>query len=107
MPLINRRVGTLAINPTSHPRGLSFLSAASGLVRVGEQTDNAYDDGACVAAAIGITANDGTVQSMRRLTSTRKIEGIEAQVSGGKIVIGTVSDADGPATPAELGTTTW
>lgn len=74
---------------------------------VAEQTDNAYEDGACVAAAIGIAASDGTVQSMRRLTPTRKIEGIEAQVSGGKIVIGTVTDADDPAIPAELGTTTW
>lgn len=74
---------------------------------VAEQTDNAYDDGACVAAAIGIAARDGTVQSLRRLVPTRKIEGIEAQVSDGKIAIGMVTDADDPAIPAELGTASW
>ena len=74
---------------------------------VAERTDNAYDDGACVAAAIGIAESDGRLRSMRRLAPTRKIEGIEAQVRGGKIVIGTVTDADNPAIPAELGTTSW
>lgn len=74
---------------------------------VAERTDNAYDDGACVAAAIGIAASDGPVRSMRRLAPTRKIEGVEAQVRDGRIVIGMVTDADDPAIPAELGTTTW
>ena len=73
---------------------------------VAEQTDNSYDDGACLAAMIGIARSDGTLQSMRRLEPTRKVEGIEAQVTGGTVVVGMVTDADDPSVAAEFGTTT-
>ena len=74
---------------------------------VAEQTDNSYDDGACAAAAIGIARGDGTLQEVRRIEPTRKIEGIDARVAGGKITIDMVTDADDPAIPAELGETVW
>lgn len=73
---------------------------------VAEQTDNSYDDGACLAVAIGVADCDGSVRSMRRLAPTRKVEGIEAQVRGATITIGMVTDADDPSIPAELGVTT-
>ena len=73
---------------------------------VAEQTDNSYDDGACLAAAIGIALSDGTVRSMQRLDPTRKIEGIEVQVAGGTVTVGMVTDADDPVIPAEFGMTT-
>ena len=44
MPLIYRQTGTLAIDPADHPRGLSFLSAASGLVRLGNRLFVVADD---------------------------------------------------------------
>lgn len=85
---------------TALPDGSWLFSA------VAEQTDNSYDDGACLAAMIGIVRTDGTLQSMRRLDPTRKVEGIEAQVAGGEVVVSMVTDADDPSVPAEFGTTT-
>ena len=74
---------------------------------VAEQTDNSYDDGACAGAAIGIARGDGKLQEVRRIEPTRKIEGIDARVAGGKMTIDMVTDADDPAIPAELGETIW
>ncbi len=74
---------------------------------VAEQTGNSYDDGACAGAAIGIARGDGTLQEVRRIEPTRKIEGIDARVAGGKMTIDVVTDADDPAIPAELGETVW
>jgi hypothetical protein len=73
---------------------------------VAERTDNSYDDGACLAAAIGLADRDGSVRSMRRLDPTRKVEGIEVQVAGSTVNIGMVTDADDPSIPAELGVAT-
>ncbi|MGZ5184310.1 MAG: DUF6929 family protein [Caldimonas sp.] len=72
---------------------------------VAERSDNSYDDGACVAAAIGVVRPDGSLGEIRRLEPTRKIEGIEARSVDGSIVVGMVTDADDPATPAEFGVT--
>ena len=73
---------------------------------VAEDTDNAFDDGACSGAAIGIVGADGELRTMENLSPRRKIEGIEARVIQGKVVIGMVTDADDPDEPAEYGTAT-
>ncbi len=73
---------------------------------VAEATDNAFDDGPCRGAAIGIVGEDGAVRAIRRLAPLRKVEGIEARLVQGKVVVGMVTDADDPGQPAEYGTAT-
>ena len=43
---------------------------------------------------------------MENLAPRRKIEGIEARLVQGKVVVGMVTDADDPDQPAEYGTAT-
>jgi hypothetical protein len=92
--------------PFAFTDGAALADGAWLFSAVAERTDNSYDDGACLAAAIGVADRDGSVRAMHRLDPTRKVEGIEAQVRGGTITIGMVTDADDPAIPAELGVTT-
>ncbi len=49
---------------------------------VAEDRDDSYDDGPCVAAAIGVCGSDDVVRSLELLEPTRKVEGIEARVVG-------------------------
>ena len=73
---------------------------------VAEATDNSYDDGACRGAAIGIVGPGDALRSMHRLEPLRKVEGIEARLVRGKVVVGMVTDADDPEQPAQYGTAT-
>ena len=73
---------------------------------VAEDTDNAYDDGACSGAAIGVVGTDGELRTIEPLLPRRKVEGIEARMVQGKVVVGMVTDADDPDQPAEYGTAT-
>jgi hypothetical protein len=73
---------------------------------VAEATDNSYDDGACRGAAIGIVGADNALRTMQSLEPRRKVEGIEARLVNGKVVVGMVTDADDPEQPAEYGTAT-
>lgn len=99
-------LGAVAGVPFGFTDGAALPDGSWLFSAVAERTDNSYDDGACLAAMIGIARSDGTLHAMRRLDPTRKIEGIEAQVAGGTVVVGMVTDADDPATPAEFGVTT-
>lgn len=72
---------------------------------VAEDRDDSYDDGRCVGAAIGLCGSDDTLRSLEAIAPTRKVEGIEASVSGTTALLSLVTDADDPRQPAELGTT--
>ena len=85
---------------TALPEGGWLFSA------VAEDTDNAFDDGACSGAAIGIMGANNELRMMENLMPRRKVEGIEARVVQGKVVVGMVTDADDPDQPAEYGTVT-
>ena len=93
--------------PLSFTDGCALPDGSWLFSAVAEETDSSYDDGACAGAALGIARVDGTLQELRRIEPTRKIEGIDARVAGGRITIDMVTDADDPAIPAELGETTW
>ena len=71
---------------------------------VAEDRDDSYDDGPCVAAAIGVCGSDDVVRSLELLEPTRKVEGIEASVVGTTAFLTLVTDADDPDHAAELGT---
>ena len=83
------------------PEGGGWLFSA-----VAEDTDNAFDDGACSGVAIGVVNASGGVQAILPLEPRRKVEGIDARMLQGRIVIGMVTDADNPDEAAEYGTAT-
>jgi hypothetical protein len=80
----------------SLPDGRMVFSA------VAEDTEDPYNDGPCVGAAIGIAAADGQVRFLDRLAQAHKIEGIAARVVGDSIHLLLVTDADDAGVPAGL-----
>jgi hypothetical protein len=87
---------------------LSFTDAASlpdgsmVFTAVAEDTEDTYNDGACLGAAIGVAARDGTVRFIDRLDECHKVEGVTARVDNNVIRLLLVTDADDPAIPASL-----
>ncbi|MDH4984175.1 hypothetical protein QEZ47_01075 [Aminobacter anthyllidis] len=78
------------------PGGAMVFSA------VAEDTDDAFNDGTCVGAAIGVVGNDGRLRFVRRLDRPYKIEGIHAQLAANRIDLLAVTDADDPDVAAAL-----
>lgn len=69
---------------------------------VAEDTDDAYDDGPCVGAAIGIADNSGRLRWLRPLDRPHKVEGVDARMDGDVIRLLLVTDADDADIPAGL-----
>jgi hypothetical protein len=69
---------------------------------VAEDTDDSYNDGPCVGAAIGVAGNDGTLRCLHWLDSPCKVEGVDAKVDGDVIRLLLVTDADDADMPASL-----
>ncbi|WP_194287742.1 hypothetical protein [Agrobacterium sp. ICMP 6402] len=69
---------------------------------VAEDTDDAYLDGRCVGAAIGIVDTTGQLLSLHRLEQPEKVEGISAHMGNDRLDLLLVTDADDPAVPAKL-----
>ncbi len=73
---------------------------------VAEDTDDAYNDGPCAGAAIGIADSNGHLRCLRRLEQPYKVEGVDARVDGDVIRLLLVTDADDADIPAGLFTAT-
>jgi hypothetical protein len=69
---------------------------------VAEDTEDAYHDGRCVGAAIGIAGKDGQLLSLRQLELPHKVEGISARLENDTLDLLLVTDADDPTIPAKL-----
>ena len=69
---------------------------------VAEDNSDAYADGGCAGAAVGVVGADGRLQSLRRLAEPLKVEGIDARLRAGGIDVVMVTDADDPDQPALL-----
>ncbi len=69
---------------------------------VAEDGSDAYADGGCASAAVGVVGADGRLQSLRRLAEPLKVEGIDARLRAGGIDVVMVSDADDPDQPSLL-----
>lgn len=69
---------------------------------VTENTDSSYLDGDCVATAIGLIHAQRQLRWIRLTQPVYKIEGISAKQMGEQLQILLVSDADNPATAAQL-----
>ncbi|WP_426231537.1 DUF6929 family protein [Pararhizobium sp. DWP3-4] len=69
---------------------------------VAEDTEDAYRDGPCIAAGIGIADNNGHIVSFQHLDRPYKVEGINARQDGDRLNLLLVTDADDPGMPAAL-----
>lgn len=69
---------------------------------VAEDTNNAYDDGACAGAAIGMADAQHRLLWMRRVRPAYKVEGIDARQEEDGVHLLLVTDADDEAVPACL-----
>ncbi|OCP06317.1 MULTISPECIES: hypothetical protein [unclassified Ensifer] len=80
----------------SLPNGNMIFSA------VAESTDDAYLDGPCLGAGIGIIGDGGNLLSFDFLAIPHKIEGIHASQRGDLLDLLLVTDADNADVPAGL-----
>lgn len=78
------------------PDGACLFTAAA------ENTDNSYQDGECVGAAIGLIDQQRQLRWIKPVQPVCKIEGISAQQVNDLLKIYLVSDADNPSVTAKL-----
>jgi hypothetical protein len=88
--------------PLSFTDGASLPDGSMVFTAVAEDTEDTYNDGACLGAAIGVAAPDGTLRFLKRCDDCHKIEGVAARVDNNVIRLLLVTDADDPAIPATL-----
>ena len=69
---------------------------------VAEDTEDSYEDGPCLGAAVGLVDADGRVCALEHLEQCHKIEGVAARLDGGIIHLLLVTDPDDPALPAAV-----
>jgi hypothetical protein len=69
---------------------------------VAEDTEDSYEDGPCVGAAVGIVDADGRISVLEHLEQNHKIEGVAAQLDGDAVRLLFVTDPDDPRIPAEI-----
>jgi hypothetical protein len=92
--------------PLSFTDGASLPDGSMVFTAVAEDTEDTYNDGACLGAAIGIAARDGSLRFLERLDECHKVEGVAASVDNNVIQLLLVTDADDPAIPASLSSAT-
>jgi len=95
-------LGTIEGIPLSFTDGASLPDGGMVFSAVAENTDDTYHDGACLGAAIGILASDGSLRRLDRLDACHKVEGVAARVEGDVIRLLLVTDADDPSVAANL-----
>jgi hypothetical protein len=69
---------------------------------VAEDAADAGEDGAFLGAAIGLASAEHRLLWQRRVSPSRKIEGVDAQLRGDALQLLCVTDADDPSVPAQL-----
>lgn len=69
---------------------------------VAEDTWDVYNDGACIAAGVGVVGKNGRLLSFEHLDRPYKVEGIDVRVENDRVELLLVTDADDPAIPAIL-----
>ena len=88
--------------PFSFTDAAALPDGAVVFTAVAEDTDDAYDDGPCVGAAIGIADSGGRLRCLHQLDRPYKVEGVDARVDGDVIRLLLVTDADDAGVPAGL-----
>jgi hypothetical protein len=88
--------------PLGFTDGAALPDGSMVFTAVAEDTEDTYNDGACLAAAIGVAARDGSVRFVERINECPKVEGVAARVDDNVIRLLLVTDADDPTVPAGL-----
>ncbi|MES3002627.1 MAG: hypothetical protein V4787_18195 [Pseudomonadota bacterium] len=90
------------------PLGITDAASRPGggfiFTAVAEDTNDAYNDGACVGSVVGWCDDAGRVHACEQLAGAPKVEGI-AYASADRLWL--VTDADDPARPSELLELQW
>jgi hypothetical protein len=95
------QLGELAGVPLSFTDAVALPDGRWLFSAVAEDTDDAYQDGACIGAAIGM-ADRNQVVWIKPVLPTCKIEGIEVIRRANDCEVLLVTDADDAAVPAQL-----
>jgi len=100
---INRmKLGHIDNIPLCFSDGCALSDGRWLFTAVAEDTDSAYEDGACAGAAVGMVGADDQLMWIKRVTPSYKIEGIEVQSQADGIQLLLVSDADDINVPSSL-----
>jgi hypothetical protein len=92
--------------PLSFTDGAGLPDGSMVFTAVAEDTEDTYNDGACLGAAIGVAARDGALRLLEQLDECHKVEGVAVRADNNVIRLLLVTDADDPAIPASLLTAT-
>lgn len=95
-------LGTINGIPLAFTDGAPLPDDTVVFTAVAEDTEDGYEDGSSVGAAVGIADRSGRVRVLEQLEVNLKIEGIEAQLEGDVIRLLLVTDADEERLPASL-----
>lgn len=95
-------LGCVAGVPLGLTDGAALGGGAWAFCAVAESTPNSYQDGTCVASAIGTVGPDGVVQRLQLLQGAPKVEGLAAIAQGSDWVLSLVTDPDDPALASQL-----
>ena len=88
--------------PLGFTDGAALRDGGFAFTAVAENTQDAYADGACAGAAIGIVSGNDKVTQLWRLKPKLKVEGISVAQSRRALTIEVVTDADNHKIAARL-----
>lgn len=95
-------LGEVDAVPLTFTDAFALPDASCLFTAAAENTDNSYQDGECVAAAIGLIDTQRQLRWIKMVQPVYKIEGLSAKQVGEQLQIRVVSDADNPNSPAKL-----
>lgn len=96
-------LGSVDDVPLGLTDGAAMHGGAWAFSAVAENTNNSYQDGACVGSAIGVVGADGSLQSLHLLDGAPKVEGLTVVAdAGGGWVCTLVTDPDDPSVASQL-----
>lgn len=96
------QLGTIGGVPLSFTDAAALPNGWVVFTAVAEDTTDAYADGACAGAAIGLIDADGKLARICAVAEAVKIEGVDAELRDSMIQLLLVTDADDPRIPAAL-----
>lgn len=95
-------LGSVAGTPLCFTDGAALPNGDIVFSAVAENTEDSYNDGPCLGAALGVMDRKGNARSLHLLDQRHKIEGIDASVESDVVRLRLVTDADDAAIPAGL-----
>lgn len=95
-------LGEIDTVPLAFTDGVALANGDFVFSAVAENTNDSYNDGACLGAVIGVSSAAGKIKYCEQLASPWKVEGISATERDNGIDLLLVTDADDESIPAAL-----